>query len=167
MALEVSVSGGAQIKALADRMLRESRRDLTKEMGRALTRTVAPVKKSIAQSASATMPSSGGYRSLLTKSLRFRTSQRRSGQSAQVILRTFADGQSERRDIRSLEAGKLRHPVWGRSRPGARKGERVGNPWAVTSIRAGFHKRGTDGALDDMTNRLDEVVRDFTARLIK
>jgi hypothetical protein len=112
------------------------------------------------------MPRSGGYNAVFGKSLRFRVSKRLAGQTADVSLITYADGTSERRDIRALEDGRLRHPVFGRSRDGGRKGERVVNPWAVTKIRAGFHKRDTADAMDKAADALEDVIEDYAQRLI-
>jgi hypothetical protein len=37
----------------------------------------------------------------------------------------------------------------------------------VTSIRPGFHKRGTKNAADEVQKQLDVVVQDFARRLIE
>jgi hypothetical protein len=102
------------------------------------------------------MPKRGGYAGEMSRSLRFKTQKRTGGNSASYTLLTYADGKAERRDIRALEAGNLRHPIFGNR-----------NAWALTKIRPGFHKRGTDNALDEATKQMGEVVRNFSARLIK
>lgn len=168
MALEVSINGAATLHRVARQMLDEGRKDLSKEMSRALGKATEPVKAEIKDEANRVMPSEGGYRSLLTKSLRWRMSRRSAGQRAQVILTTYADGTSQRRDIVALERGILRHPVWGRSRRikvGNRAGTIIGNPWSVTTIRSGFHERGTANAMDAAQAALVEVVEDFAGRL--
>ncbi len=168
MTLEVSIVGAATLKKVAARMASEGRKDLSREMGQALTRAAEPVRVSIAKEADEAMPSGGGYRSLLSRSLRHRISRRNGGQAAQVILATYADGTSERRDIKALNRGILRHPVFGRSRrvrSGSRAGTIMPNPWAVTSIRSGFHDRGTARAMDQAQAQLVEVIEDFAGRL--
>jgi hypothetical protein len=137
-------------------------------MGKALAQSTEPVKLEIKAEAERVMPSEGGYRSLLTKSLRWRMSRRSAGQVAQVILATYADGTSERRDINALERGSLRHPIYGRSRrikTGHRAGTIIPNPWAVTTIRSGFHQRGTANAMDAAQAALAEVIEDYAGRL--
>ena len=165
MALEVRVEGGAALHRVASEIRREGRKDLAREMSRALSNATDPVRKSIRESADATMPRQGGYQAAFDKSLRFRMSRTNRSNEASVNLITYADGDSERRDIRALEAGNLRHPVFGRSRPGPRKGERVANPWAVTKIRAGFHKRGTAGAADEAQKEIVKVADALAERL--
>ena len=151
--LEVRVTS-SDIAKVAAKMRAEGRKDLAREMGAALDRVAKPVQGAIRRSAAETMPS--GYRWAFTKSLAWRTSRRAGAQQAMLKLATYADGKDERRDILALEDGRLRHPLWGRR----------AQTWYVTSIRAGFHRRGTDGASDQMVAELDLVVREFTRKLI-
>lgn len=166
MGLEISVHGAATVRKVAAQMRAAGKENLADNMARALSKSVDPVKTSIRESAAATMPHSGGYAAVLDKSLRFRVGSRGGGNTAQVTLATYADGTSERRDVVALEGGKLRHPVFGRSSAGRRKGERIAHPWAVTSIRAGFHQRGTEGAMDSAEKAMIEVVEKYAAKLI-
>jgi hypothetical protein len=166
MAIEVRVDGAATLHRVAAKMRAEGNKDLAREMGEALSKATDPIRTKIRESAAQTMPREGGYEAAFSKSLRFRNARKTQGASATVTLTTYADGTSERRDIRALEAGNLRHPVFGRSRPGARKGERVANPWSVTSIRAGFHKRGTKDAMDEVQKKMESVIQDFAHKLI-
>lgn len=151
-------------------MRAEANKPLGRQMADAMTKAIQPVKVSIKAEAEKVMPHGGGYRHAFTASLRFRTSRRVSGQRATVILLTYADGKGERRDIRSLEKGNLRHPVFGRHRHvkfGVKAGSRLANPWSVTKIRAGFHRRGTDHAIDHAKKELVKVIDDYARRLVK
>lgn len=167
MAIEVRVEGAAELRKVSAQIRAEGRKDLGRQMGKALAAAADPLKQAIRDSAAQTLPHGGGYAGAFDKSLRFRANQKGDGNQASYSLVTYADGTSERRDIRALETGNLRHPVFGRSRPGARKGERSANPWSVTSIRAGFHKRGTKDAADKVQKQLGQVVTDFARRLIE
>jgi hypothetical protein len=170
MSLEVRIDGAAAFKKLATQMRVEGNKDLSREMGKALTATTEPLKTSIRGEFASGLPSSGGYAGVFSKSLRWRMSRRTAGNMAQILLATFADGTSERRDIRALERGILRHPVYGRSRRirvGVRAGTVVSNSWAVTKVRGGYHERGTEQAMDLVQAGLGEVVEDFAGRLIK
>lgn len=166
--LEVRIDGSAALRGLAQQMRDRGERSLAREMSSALARASTPVQLSIREEADKVMPSSGGYRSLLSRSLKFRTARRLGAQSASFRLMTFADGTKQRRDIKALENGVLRHPVFGRSRRlkrGKRAGTIIANPWAVTSIRSGFHQRGTDGAAAEAEKAMLDVLDDFAARL--
>lgn len=167
MAVEVRVTGAATLHRVAAQIRAEGSKDLSRDLSRALSKASEPVRQAIRASAEETMPREGGYNAVFLKHLRFRQTKRTGSSEASVLLATYSDGQTERRDIRALERGDLRHPVFGRSRPGRRKGERVANPWAVTSIRAGFWKRGTDGAADEAEKEVTRVVDEFAKRLVK
>lgn len=170
MALDVRVAGSARLHEVAKAIRATGDKGMAREMGRALTRTTLPVQRAIAAEADRTMPESGGYRQVLSKSLRHKTSQRTVGRNATVRLITYADGTGERRDVESLEDGDLRHPVFRRSRRirrGLRAGTVQANPWAVTKIRAGFHERGTRGAADRAAAELGKVLDDFADRLTR
>lgn len=167
MALDIRVDGAAKLRKLAAQFRREGNKDLSREMSRAVSNAIEPIRRTVRASASEVMPAEGGYKAVFDKSLKFRTSQRGGENTAQVQLITYASGKDERRDIRALDKGNLRHPIFGRSRPGRHKGERVANPWAVTKIRAGFFKRGTDNAMDEVEKNLIQVADDFTRRLVE
>lgn len=154
MSLSVRISGGDDFKKVAAQLRTEGRKDLSRQMDKALEKALVPVQKSIKLESAQTMPKSGGYAGEMSRSLRFRSQKRTGGNSASYSLVTYADGKAERRDIRALEAGNLRHPVFGNR-----------NVWALTKIRAGFHKRGTDNAADEAVKQLAAVVEDFAHRL--
>lgn len=154
MSLEVSIDGAATLHRVAAQMRAQGAKDLSKQMSAALSKATNPVRVSIDTEAAAVMPS--GYKALLTGSLRHRTSRRSSGNQARVILTTYADGKQERREIRSLEAGALRHPLFGRKKR-----------WYVTHIRPGFHQRGTENAMEESRDAMIGVVREYAARLIR
>ena len=170
MSLELRIEGADTLRRVAAQMRAEGRKDLGREMGNALSKAADPVKLAIRESAGQTMPKTGGYSGLFSKSLRFRLDRRTGQQSASAQLITYADGEGERRDIRALEAGRLRHPVFGRSRrlrAGKRAGNLRANPWAVTGIRPGFHRRGTVHAMDEAQKQISTVIKNYAERLAK
>lgn len=157
MSLEFRIEGAVELHKVAARIYAEGRTNLARQMGNALSKAADPVKVSIRAEAERTMPKHGGYSGLFTKSLKFRLERRNGVQQATAQLITYADGKGQRRDIGALNRGVLRHPVFGRRR----------SPWKVTSIRAGFHKRGTDHAIEEAQKQLGKVVDDFVDRLGK
>lgn len=166
MSLEVRVSGAASLHRLAAKMRAEGRKDLLQEMTSALVKATDPLKVRIREEASAVMPAGGGYKAVFDKSLGFRVQRRGASAEADVTLTTYGRGKGERRDLKALNRGNLRHPVFGRSRPGARKGERIANPWAVTSIRSKFWDRGVQNAGADVEKQMTTVIEEYARRLI-
>lgn len=168
--LEARIDGAAQFRRLAAQIREAGNDDLGKEMSKALARVAEPVKVEITKETLASMPSEGGYQALMSKSLKHRISRRVAGKTAQLLVRTYADGTNERRDIQRLNKGELRHPVYGRSRRikvGVRKGTIIRNPWSVTEIRGDFYRRGTDRAAATAQKELMVVVEDLSQRMIK
>jgi len=165
MSLTAEIQGRAQLRRLAAAVKATGDKGLGKEMSAALRKATKPIEAAIRSEAEAVMPSQGGYRGVLSKSLKVRVSQRIGSRRAALELKTFATGTKERRDIGALNKGVLRHPVYGRSRP-TRFGRQT-NPWSVTRIRPDFHGRGTARAADDAQRELGKVMDDFAARLAK
>jgi hypothetical protein len=165
--LDARITGAAQLRQVAKAIKAAGDKGLSKELSAALRKAGGkPVQAAIRREADAVMPSRGGYQGDFGRSLRFRTTIRAAGRTASVRLVTFADGTRERRDIRALDRGLLRHPVYGRSRR-LRGGARQANPWAVTRIRSGFHDRGTARAADDAEREIGVVLDAFADRLLK
>lgn len=165
----MTIAGAAQLRRVAAAIRAEGDKGLGKQMGEALRRAARPVQASV-RTEYAKLPVKGGYAAEFSKSLRFRTALKAGARVAAFRLLTFADGTSERRDIQALEGGKLRHPVYGRSRKlrrGKRAGTIVANPWAVTTVRGGFHRRGTDDAADAAEREMTKVLDEFASRLAK
>jgi hypothetical protein len=151
--IEVRISGAEQIHALARHIKELGDAGLGRQMAAALTRAVDPVGKAINAEASKVSPS--GYRETLTRSLQHRRAVRNSRTQASVRLTTTGKGKQESRDLPSLNAGNLRHPVFGRRK----------DPWHVTRIASGFYDRGTEKAADEAETQLLVVLDDFTQRL--
>jgi len=169
MALEVVISGQAKLQALAEQIQAEGNKGLGREMTAALRRVSKPIQAEVTEEYSG-LPARGEYVNTFTKSMKWRTALRGAARSASFRLLLFGEGEHERRDIKALEAGRLRHPVFGRSRRvrrGARRGSRDKNPWAVTSIRGGYFERGTDRAADAVEREMAKVLDEFVDRLKK
>jgi hypothetical protein len=163
MGVNVQISGIAELHRLVAQIKATGDKGLGRQMSRALAGVVAPVEAAIIESAADTMPS--GYKDTLTRSMKHRRTSRAAARLASLRLTTFADGVAERRDLPSLERGRLRHPVFGRSRR-TRRGRRP-NPWASTAVRPGFYERGVVKAGSLAERQLQAVLDDFADRLMK
>lgn len=159
--IDARVLGAQQLREVAKHIRTTGDKGLGREFGKALEKAVEPVKKAISESAAHTMPS--GYAPTLTRSLKHRRTTKTDTRQATVQLATYGEGRRERRDLPALEAGRLAHPVFGRTRL-TRSGP-VPNPWVRQRIRAGFHKRGTAKAGDEAEKQILVVVDDFVQRL--
>jgi hypothetical protein len=165
--MDIRFSGA---RDLAD--IRRALRDLddktiTRRLSKGLAKTTEPLTKEIRAEAGRTMPS--GYGPTLSKSLRFRRSTRERSGTARVELRIYGDGAREERDIRRLNRGELRHPVFGRSRRirrGPKAGTVVRNPWAVQHVRKGFVDRPVDRLGPGVRREMDALVDEIADQII-
>lgn len=159
--IDAHVLGAQRLREVAKQIRAAGDKGLGRDFAKALNKAVEPVKKSISDSAERTMPS--GFAPTLTRSLKHRRSNRTDARKATVVLATYADGKKERRDLPSMEAGDLAHPVFGRTRS-SRKGI-TANPWVRQRIQAGFHERGTEKVGDEAEKQILVVVDEFVQRL--
>lgn len=161
MSLEIRVSGGAKLELAAKQIKAVGNRGLGQVMRRRLEEAAKPLEIAVRAEAERVMPS--GYRATFTAALRFKKTIKASARTAEVVFRTYADGKGERRDVNRLEAGQLKHPVFGRAR--RTKAGLVKNPWATTRIRAGFWTRPVDENLPKVRDALISVLDDVIAEL--
>lgn len=163
VALDVEILGAAELKELARKITMLGEKGLGREMGQALKRAATPVEKALRDEYDA-LPARGGYSGTFSRSARYRTSLRAAGRTASFRMLVFAEGAHQRRDIEKLEAGQLRHPVFGRSRSG-RSGRRTSNPWAVTRVKGGYFRRGSDMAGPAAQREMVKVLDEFAEKL--
>jgi hypothetical protein len=135
---------------------------LGRDMGRRLNAVVMPLTADIRREAG-TLPAAGGYAGVMARSVRAKAKTRTNKLSALISVTIYAAGQKENRDIVRVDAGVIRHPVFGRSRK-TRRG-RQANPWAVTSTRAGFVSRPIDRLEPEVSRAALGVVNDLMAKL--
>jgi len=168
--MEATILGQAQLRKLAAQIQAEGDKGLGREMANALKKVAAPIKGAVEAEYEAGLPKKGGYANTFTRSIKWKTTLRGAARQASFRLLLFGEGAHERRDIKALEAGRLRHPIYGRHRRirrGVRRGSRDANPWGVTSVRGGYFQRGTDQAANDVEHEMIKVLDDFTQRLSK
>jgi hypothetical protein len=156
MGLDFRIDGGDQLRKVVAQVRAEADKGLGKELSKALERAMVPVRQAIEVSAGEVMPKRGGYAGILTRSLKHRRTTRASSRDASVRLTSSAKGKVENRDLPSLNAGALRHPVFGRRKT-----------WTVTAIRAGFHDRAVEKAGPGAEDEVLKVLDDFIDRLAK
>lgn len=168
MGLDIRLTGADELHRLSRQLRDTADKGLGKEMARGLRRAVEPLKRDVRAEAGRVMPHGGGYAGVLVPALRFRTDVRAGARVAKVVFKTHADGTKQRRDVPKLNAGILKHPVYGRSRKlkrGRRAGTSVPNPWATTTIRAGFWSRPVDSSSRDVTAEMVKVLDAVAAKL--
>ena len=78
--------------------------------------------------------------------------------SRRITIVFWATGKRERRDIKAINAGRLRHPVHGRNRR-LKSGELMANPWVMQTIRPGLVDEPFRRATPKAVEKIDDAVK--------
>lgn len=146
MGLGLQVSAGGDLTQVRRQLRMAGDRELSRQMSRGLQRAAKPLKPAVQASALRLLPS--GYGPLMSKSVRMRTQARERSGSASVSIRVLGQGKVENRDVSRINAGTLRHPVFGRRR----------KAWIAQRVRRGFVDRPVDGMTPDVVREMQAVV---------
>ena len=157
MPITASVGGtsGAELRYFAAKLRKAAAQDLTRVLKRAQRNAVKPLQKEIKTEALASLPKRGGYNATMSKAVKTSVSGGTPGRP--LIVRVYARGKVEERDVAAVNAGRLRHPVfgvWRRKVP-------------PTLVRPGFVDRPVDkladkvleASADEVGQLLEEIAR--------
>lgn len=105
------VGGRAELRHV-EALLRNAPKELKADLRKRLRMALEPLKKDVPAEALALMPHRGGYAPLLAKAtkveIRIYTTS-----DPKATVRVSASGKGEERDVKALNAGTLRHPLFG------------------------------------------------------
>lgn len=144
---DFEVRGGQQLQALARRLEDAGRRDLRNELLRGIRtsgKKVIPVIRTSAQR----LPRSGGLADRVA-SQPYSVSTSLTGASARVRLQ--GKGMKELRDI---DAGRLRHPVWGNR-----------DVWRAQTVPAGFFTKAIASRAPRIRSDIQHVMGDVARKV--
>lgn len=122
-------------------------REITKALGRAIRKTVPPVRRAIRDTALETMPHAGGLNVWVSR-IRVTAQIRVSGRKAGVKLKGGRNSQGGRSDIRAIDLGTVRAPSWG---------HRTAAAWHAQAVTPGFFTQ-TSHDLPDWRDNIDAEV---------
>ncbi len=140
--MSVEVVGADRFRVVARRLrLAADRKDLTRELRKGILDAVPALKDAVRKDAAAYLPDA--YAAELVPSLRMTTSSRLSGDQVTVTIAVTANGRGGNpRQVATAEAGRLKHPVFGRTRALKRhalhKATSQKNPWVNQRVKPGF-----------------------------
>ena len=129
-----------------------------REYRQALRTAAKPMAAGVLEDLGAYMPSRGGYLRVLGGALKTRVLPRQSG----VTIRDSAKGKTQDRDLRSLERGRLRHPVFGR-----RQGRRGQSIMSDTRIPPKFFTEPITARADMAVAEMVKAMRGIAERITK
>lgn len=154
MAFEVRMTGTADLYSLRRALKQVGGTGLSRQMNNAFKVALKPLEAEIRGEATHLMPS--GYGAILSRSLTFRLASRTAKQSTSMKLRVFGDGKRERRDVPSLNRGRLRHPVFGRRR----------QAWVNQRVRPGFIDKPVDRLVPSIQREMNAVIDEVAAKIV-
>lgn len=104
----MDIQGVEQLNALAKALKEAGDKGLQRELSKGIRNAVKPFKDRVVESAMETLPSGGGLNALVAARVR-RARIRRSANGVQVV----AAGSKGMKDLAAIDAGSVRHPVFG------------------------------------------------------
>lgn len=152
MAGDASVEGAEQVQSLAQSIRTHAdRKSLQRELYSGLNRASKGIRANMKGAIPAAVPHRGGLAAITTKGARLQT--RTAGGGANPGVRIVAS--SKRGQLVNLNAGRLRHPVYGHG------------PWVqqTRGIDPGFLDTEFDKASPDVQRELLRVIEDIARRI--
>lgn len=140
--MPVEVVGVDRFRVVARRLRNAAdRKDLTRELRQAILDATPALKDAVRTDAAAYLPDA--YAAELVPSLRMTTSSSLSGDQVTVTLAVTATGRGGNpRQVATAEAGRIKHPVFGRTRALKRhavhEATSKANPWVAQAVKPGF-----------------------------
>jgi hypothetical protein len=157
----VGVTGSAELRAIAADVRRARDTELQKRLANGLRKAARPIDKNVRKSLSVFMPASGGYAAVVTGAFRARVSIKLVGRGAAVTVVGTAKGKGEKRDLAALDAGTLRHPVFGRYR--RVRGQKLARPWVAQGVPPGFFTKPAAEMVGEAQAQVDKVAAEIAA----
>lgn len=109
--LTIRVHGADELRRLAKQCRDLGRRDLVNKLYRGFNRAVQPFEREVRAELGAHTP--GDYTGVLDGSLRIRASVKTVGSGVGISVVGIAHGQVYERDLPAVDAGIVRHPLFG------------------------------------------------------
>jgi hypothetical protein len=150
--LQADIGGRAELRHVQG-LLAASGKELQKELARNTRTAVAPIKREIPAEALTRMPAR--YGAVLSRSTKVST-RVTAGATIKATVKVIAMGKREQRDVKSLDAGTLRHTLWGNRHHWYR--QRV-TPGFVSDPVDWTRKRVIKGAKDAADKVADTIVK--------
>jgi hypothetical protein len=150
MPVEVKVEGADALGRLARRLKEDGNKELRKKLMAGIQRATRPLREEIKVAARRQLPRSGGLNEFVASG-KFSTKTRSGGRKVGVRITGVKSGH----DIRAIDRGRLRHPVWGNRRR-----------WVNQRVRPGFFTKTIEDRAhivrDELVDVMQEVAREVT-----
>lgn len=153
MPLDMTVQGADELARVAAALKKAGDRELSKQLGKAVTASVKPAKKRVKSSTTEYLGQRGGLAKRVSKTtLSHKT--RKSGRSPRVTV-LAKPGHKTLRDPYRVDRGRIKHPVFGMAHSRAN--------WVFQDVRPGWFttpmRESAPEAQKEILRALDELAR--------
>jgi hypothetical protein len=145
-----AVTGTHELEAVAKRLKAVGRGDLRKELLKGIRAQGKPAIADVKKSARSTLPARGGFADLVARSS-YGTRTRLGGNSVGVSI---VGTSRSVKGLRAINAGRLRHPVYGNR-----------DVWAEQQIKPGFFDGPIEKRADDIRRGINKVLADIAKKV--
>lgn len=151
MPVELRIEGADKIAEVSRRLKETGDKELRREMARGINRATKPLKIAARAAVLAEYPKRGGLNEFVAKS-RFTTRTRGGGKNPGVRIVVNKAGH----DIRALDRGRLRHPLYGNRRF-----------WYTQQIKPEIISGALRAGAELVRRQLAEVLDDIAKRIAR
>lgn len=148
MPVDVKVLGHRKLGRVARSARYAQDKGAQKQLRRALTAGAKPLQKAVRTEVPNYMPKRGGYAAIMRKALRLTTKSKTSMRAAGITIKCRAVGFKRHRDVGALQAGRLRHPVFGN----------MTAKWVTQKIRPHFFTGPINNNIDEVRDELLDAI---------
>lgn len=138
MAVDVTIEGAEKLAVLGKALRQVGDKELRRELFASLQRATKPTREKVRESLASDLPQRGGLAATMAAS-RLSTRSRAGGKNPAVRIEAKAP-----HDLRSMDKGRLRHPIYG-----SRK------KWVTQAIQPGVFSKPIE---DDAPQIRDEIL---------
>lgn len=149
MPADLRVEGVERLERAARQLREAGDKDLRREMYRAIQRSTKPLRQKAKEAALRELPQRGGL-NVWVASSRFSTKTRGGGRNPGVRI-TATKG---KHNLKSLDEGKLRHPVFGNR-----------NVWVSQPVPAGWFSKTIEDGADEVRKELVDAIEETLRKL--
>lgn len=146
------VRGTLELRRVA-RLLRDAPPYLRKEMRENIKKPVKPFEQRVKSETPGSVP--GRYAAVLAPAIKVNISSALSGSGLGYTLIVFARGKAEDRDLKAVNAGLLRHPLFGRR-----------SHWYGQQVRGGMVDRAVDDLGRQVAQEVGKAVDEMAAKIV-
>lgn len=145
----IELRGAEQLTALAARLKEAGDRGLQRELSKGIRKAVQPFKAAVAASAESMLPSSGGLAGVAAAA-----SVPRVSRSAANGVRLIAKGKRGLKGLAQLNAGSVRHPVYGRR-----------SAWVTQGVTPGFWDKAVEEVSPEVRKQIELAVAEIIKKI--